>query len=357
MMNDFWKGKKVFVTGHTGFKGTWMCHWLCELGADVTGYALEAPTTPSIFELSQLSDRMSSIIGDIRDRDKIANAVNDAQPEIVIHMAAQPLVIESYEDPVGTYMTNVIGTAHVFEAILKTKTVRAVVNVTTDKCYENKEWHWGYRENEAMGGYDPYSSSKGCSELLTSSYQRSFFTKQDIRLASGRAGNVIGGGDWAENRLVPDLVTAIGKNQTVKIRNPNSIRPWQHVLEPISGYLKLAESLFNQNGQDFIGAWNFGPHDSDAKPVGWIADRLCLKWGDSAKWEIDDPDQIPPHEAKFLKLDCSKARGELNWEPRLNLESALDWIVDWHKCFENRGDIQAMTIAQIRDYQNKIPNQ
>ena len=351
MMNDFWSGKRVFVTGHTGFKGTWLCHWLCELGAEVTGYSLTPPTQPSIFELSGLESRIHSIIGDIRDEDKITKAMADAKPEIVLHLAAQPLVLESYDDPIGTYMTNVIGTARVFEAIRKTGSVKSAVNVTTDKCYENKEWHWGYREHEAMGGYDPYSSSKGCSEILTASYQRSFFNNEGINLASGRAGNVIGGGDWAEFRLVPDIVTALGKGETIIIRNPNSIRPWQHVLEPISGYLKLAERLFGDNGSDYVSGWNFGPHDSDARPVNWIADQLCDKWGEGASWRLDDPDAVPPHEAKYLKLDVSKARAELGWEPQLNLSTALDWIVEWHKTYESGEDVKGVTLSQIAQYQ------
>lgn len=353
-MRAFWKGKKVLVTGHTGFKGTWICHWLNELGAEVSGFALPPSTEPSIFKLTNLESKVNSHIGDITDRDAIEKVMVAVQPEIVIHMAAQPLVIDSYDDPVGTYMTNVIGTAHVFEAIRKAKSVRTVVNVTTDKCYENKEWHWGYRENEAMGGFDPYSSSKGCSELLTASYRQSFFNNENIKLASGRAGNVIGGGDWSENRLVPDLVSAISNNETVIIRNPNSIRPWQHVLEPIFGYLKLAEKLHGENGDEFLGGWNFGPHDNGAQPVSWIADRLCEKWANGAHWKLDNPDNVPPHEAKYLKLDCSKARAELEWEPKLELDTAIDWIVEWHKTFEDSGDIEAKTIEQIQRFQSKI---
>lgn len=353
-MIEFWQGKKVLVTGHTGFKGTWICHWLNELGAEVSGFALPPSTVPSIFKLTNLEDKIDSHIGDITDRDAIEKVLVSVQPEIVIHMAAQPLVIDSYDDPVGTYMTNVIGTAHVFEAIRRAKSVKAVVNVTTDKCYENKEWNWGYRENEAMGGFDPYSSSKGCSELLTASYRQSFFNNENIKLASGRAGNVIGGGDWSENRLVPDLVSSISKNDTAIIRNPNSIRPWQHVLEPIYGYLKLAEKLHGENGEAFLGGWNFGPHDSGAQPVSWIADRLCKKWGDGADWKLDNPDDVPLHEAKYLKLDCSKARAELGWEPKLDLETTIDWIVDWHKTFESNGDIEAKTIEQIQRFQSKI---
>ena len=351
MNKDFWLGKKVFVTGHTGFKGTWMCHWLNQLGAEVTGYALAPQTNPSIFELTGLAEIIDSHIADITDAAKIAATLENAEPDIVIHMAAQPLVLASYDDPVGTYMTNVIGTANVFEAIRKTSSVKTVVNVTTDKCYENKEWYWGYREHEAMGGHDPYSSSKGCSELLTTTYQKSFFNKAGVNLASGRAGNVIGGGDWADNRLVPDLIRAMLNDEPVVIRNPNAIRPWQHVLEPIAGYLRLAEKLHGQNGTQYVSGWNFGPYDNDAKPVNWICDRLCERWGDGASWELDDPNKEFPHEATYLKLDCSKARGELGWQPQLRLSDALDWIVEWYKCFQENGDIKAITLDQIDRYQ------
>ena len=348
---DFWKHKKVLVTGHTGFKGSWLSLWLHELGADVTGFALEAPTTPSLFELTNVSSKIKSHIGDIRDADTVNEIFASAQPEIVIHMAAQPLVLRSYEDPVESYMSNVIGTANVFEAIRKCGSVKTVVNITTDKCYENKEWHWGYRETEAFGGHDPYSSSKACAELVTTTYRKCFFAPNNIQLASARAGNVIGGGDWADNRLVPDLLRSISAGESVVIRSPKSIRPWQHVLEPLAGYLMLAEKLHGEGGERFADGWNFGPYDNDAQPVDWILDKLCGKWGNGASWQLDDPTKVQMHEANYLKLDCSKARAELKWEPRLGLDSALDWIVDWYQCYKDGGDITAKTVAQIKTYQ------
>ena len=275
---SFWRGKKVFVTGHTGFKGGWLCLWLQQLGANVTGYALQPPTTPSLFEIAVIGRGMESIIGDIREATTLSDAVRTAQPELVIHMAAQPLVRYSYENPIETYSTNVMGTVHLLEAIRKTQSVKAVVCVTSDKCYENREWEWGYRENDPLGGYDPYSNSKACAELVTAAYRNSYFNpdkyfEHGVAVASARAGNVIGGGDWAQDRLVPDMLRAIECGKPVLIRNPDAIRPWQHVLEPLSGYLLLAESLLT-HGPANAEAWNFGPHDADAKPVRWIVDRL-----------------------------------------------------------------------------------
>ncbi len=352
MNRDFWKGKKVLLTGHTGFKGSWMSLWLKELGANVVGYSLEPATEPSLFKLAKVEQHIDSRIGDIRDLAQLKSVFEECKPEIVIHMAAQALVLRSYQDPIESYMTNVIGTANVFEAIRECPSVEVVVNVTTDKCYENKEWHWGYRETEPMGGHDPYSSSKGCSELVTTTYAKCFFNQESkVKLASARAGNVIGGGDWADNRLVPDFMRAILQGETLVIRSPNAIRPWQHVLEPISGYLLLAEKLGSENGRDFASAWNFGPYDMDARPVSWIADTLCAKWQDNAKWELDSPDKVHPHEANYLKLDCSKARAELGWGPRLNLETALDWIVDWYKNYQQNNDMYTTTLAQIKRYE------
>ncbi|QYG05598.1 MULTISPECIES: CDP-glucose 4,6-dehydratase [unclassified Janthinobacterium] len=350
----FWQGKRVFLTGHTGFKGGWLSLWLQQLGADVTGYALEAPTTPSLFEVAGVARGMVSIIGDVRDGEALKRAMAQARPEIVIHMAAQPLVRYSYVNPVETYATNVMGVVNLLEAVRATPGVRSVVNVTSDKCYENREWPWGYRENEAMGGYDPYSNSKGCAELVTAGYRSSFFNAEKyaehgIALGSGRAGNVIGGGDWAMDRLIPDMLRAIGAGQPVMIRNPHSIRPWQHVLEPLSGYLTLAEKLYTE-GPVHAEGWNFGPHDTDAKPVEWIIERMTQEWGAGASWSLDG--QNHPHEATYLKLDCSKARGQLGWHPRWDIGQTIAKIVEWHKAFDEGLDMRELSLAQITTYQN-----
>ncbi|MGK5054298.1 CDP-glucose 4,6-dehydratase [Janthinobacterium sp. RB2P8] len=350
----FWQGKRIFLTGHTGFKGGWLSLWLQQLGAEVTGYALEAPTTPSLFEVADVARGMVSIIGDVRDGEALKHAMAQARPEIVIHMAAQPLVRYSYVNPVETYATNVMGVVNLLEAVRATPGVRSVVNVTSDKCYENREWPWGYRENEAMGGYDPYSNSKGCAELVTAGYRSSFFNAEKyaehgIALGSGRAGNVIGGGDWAMDRLIPDMLRAIGAGQPVMIRNPHSIRPWQHVLEPLSGYLTLAEKLYTE-GPVHAEGWNFGPHDTDAKPVEWIIERMTQEWGAGASWSLDG--QNHPHEATYLKLDCSKARGQLGWHPRWDIGQTIAKIVEWHKACDQGTDMRAFTLAQIATYQN-----
>ena len=354
MNTAFWQGKRVFLTGHTGFKGGWLSLWLQQLGADVTGYALEAPTTPSLFEVAGVAHGMRSIIGDVRDGVALKLAMAEARPEIVIHMAAQPLVRYSYVNPVETYATNVMGVVNLLEAVRATPGVSSVVNVTSDKCYENREWPWGYRENEAMGGYDPYSNSKGCAELVTAGYRSSFFNTEKyaehgIALGSGRAGNVIGGGDWALDRLIPDMLRAIGAGQPVMIRNPHSIRPWQHVLEPLSGYLTLAEKLYIE-GPVHAEGWNFGPHDIDAKPVEWIIERMTQEWGAGASWQLDG--QNHPHEATYLKLDCSKARGQLGWHPRWDIGQTIAKIVEWHKACDQGDDMRAFTLAQITTYQN-----
>ncbi|MFN6935041.1 MAG: CDP-glucose 4,6-dehydratase, partial [Tsuneonella sp.] len=309
---SFWRGKRVFLTGHTGFKGSWMSLWLQQMGARLTGFALPAPTDPALFAVARVADGMTSIIGDIRDADALKSALLAADPEIVIHMAAQPLVRASYQDPVGTYATNVMGTVHLLEAVRAAPSVRAVCVVTTDKCYENREWVWGYREDEPMGGYDPYSNSKGCAELVTSAYRRSFFADAGPAIASGRAGNVIGGGDWAADRLVPDILRAIVAGEPVMIRNPLATRPWQHVLEPLSGYLVLCQALWTR-GDAVAGGWNFGPRDDDARPVQWIVERMCALWGEGASWERDGT--VQPHEANYLKLDISKAHSGLGWQP------------------------------------------
>ena len=350
----FWQGKRVFLTGHTGFKGGWLSLWLQQLGAEVTGYALEAPTTPSLFEVAGVAGGMRSIIGDVRDGEALKRAMAEARPEIVIHMAAQPLVRYSYVNPVETYATNVMGVVNLLEAVRATPGVRSVVNVTSDKCYENREWPWGYRENEAMGGYDPYSNSKGCAELVTAGYRSSFFNAEKyaehgIALGSGRAGNVIGGGDWALDRLIPDMLRAIGAGHPVMIRNPHSIRPWQHVLEPLSGYLTLAEKLYTE-GPVHAEGWNFGPHDIDAKPVEWIIERMTQEWGAGASWQLDG--QNHPHEATYLKLDCSKARGQLGWHPRWDIGQTIAKIVEWHKANDQGANMREFTLAQITTYQN-----
>lgn len=350
---DFWRGKRVFLTGHTGFKGGWLALWLNSLGARVTGYALDPPTSPSIYQLCGLERLVHSVIADIRDPEALSRAMAEADPEIVFHLAAQPLVRESYQIPVETYSTNVMGTVHLLEAVRSRPGVRAVVNVTTDKCYENKEWHWGYRENEAMGGHDPYSSSKACSELVTAAYRSSFFNPDNfqahgVALATARAGNVIGGGDWAKDRLVPDCLNALSKGETVAIRNPFAVRPWQHVLEPLSGYLLLARRLYQEGGR-FASSWNFGPEDADARPVEWIVNNLCTKWGGDASYQISPGEH--PHEARYLKLDCSKAKAELGWRPRWNLDRALDSSIEWARACNQQQNMGEVCLRQIEAYQ------
>lgn len=351
---SFWSGKKVFVTGHTGFKGSWLSLWLQSMGANVIGYALAPPTNPSLFAVANVADGMTSLEGDIRDVSAISKELKNYQPDIVIHMAAQSLVRHSYANPIETYSTNVMGTVNVLEAARQAGSVRAIVNVTSDKCYENREWLWGYRENEALGGYDPYSNSKGCAELVTSAYRNSYFNPDHyadhrVALASARAGNVIGGGDWAVDRLIPDIMRAIVQGKPVHIRNSLAIRPWQHVLEPLSGYLMLAEKLWKE-GAAYGEAWNFGPSDEDTKPVSWIVDRLTKAWGKGASWKLDDGDH--PHEAHYLKLDCSKAKLRLDWHPRWHLEQALGAIVDWHLAHQAGNDMRAVTLRQIAAYQS-----
>lgn len=343
----FWRGKRVFLTGHTGFKGSWMSLWLQSMGAEVHGLALAPPTTPALFNEARVAQGMHSALGDIRDYTTVQKAMSAAKPDIVLHMAAQPLVRYSYQAPVETYATNVMGTVHVLEAARHVGSVRAMVNVTTDKCYENKEWVWGYREDEPMGGFDPYSSSKGCAELVTSAYRRSFFQNSGIALASARAGNVIGGGDWADDRLIPDILRAFEKKQAVVIRNPHATRPWQHVLEPISGYLLLAEQLYT-HGQDFAGGWNFGPHDGDAQPVQWIVEQMVQAWGHGARWQLDGGEH--PHEANYLKLDISKAKAALGWQPRWRLPTALNYIIDWHQAWLDGQTMHDVCHAQIQQF-------
>ncbi len=348
----FWKGKKVFLTGHTGFKGSWLSLWLQLMGADVKGFSLVPPTTPALFNAARVGEDMQSEIGDIRQPEVIAKSMVAFDPDILIHMAAQPLVRLSYREPVQTYSTNVMGTLHVLEAARQCANLRAIVNVTTDKCYENREWEWGYREDEPMGGHDPYSNSKGCVELVTSAYRKSFFNNtQGAALASARAGNVIGGGDWAEDRLVPDILRAFEKKQPVVIRNPQATRPWQHVLEPLSGYLVLAETLW-EHGHRFAQGWNFGPKDEDARPVEWILDHMVEVWGPGASWELSSDPQ--PHEARYLKLDISKARSRLHWSPTWSLHKALASIVGWHHAWLAHEDVQTHCLNEINAYMHDM---
>lgn len=352
LFNNIYRNRKVLITGHTGFKGSWLCLLLNHLGADVYGYALEPPTNPSLFEEAKIGELITSFIGDIRDLAYLQEVMQQVQPEIVIHMAAQPLVRDSYLIPVETYAINVMGTVNLLEACRNAPSIKAIVNVTTDKCYENREWHWGYRENEPMGGYDPYSNSKGCSELVTSAYRNSYFNPKDytrhgVAVASARAGNVIGGGDWANDRLIPDFIRAISAGETLKIRSPYAIRPWQHVLEPLTGYLTLSQKLFIE-GPEFNGSWNFGPNDSDAQNVEWITKTICEMWGDNTSYEVDTNPQ--PHEANYLKLDCSKAKAELSWFPKWDIETTLKSIVDWNKAFLKGDNIREVTLNQINQY-------
>lgn len=345
---DFWAGKRVLLTGHTGFKGGWLALWLASMGARVMGYALAPSTQPSLWQYSEGYSGLSSTIADVRDLATFSETVKTFRPEIVFHLAAQALVRASYEDPVGTYSANVMGTVHVLEAVRQMTGVRAVVVVTSDKCYENREWVWGYRESEPMGGRDPYSNSKGCAELVTAAYRASYFSAAgSAAVASARAGNVIGGGDWAADRIVPDIVRAAIAGDPVRIRNPNATRPWQHVLEPLSGYLQLAEALCNAPAEHTEG-WNFGPTDEDAVPVGQIVSTVSRLWGPAARWVADKGPH--PHEAHFLKLDSSKARSRLGWRPRLGLASALEWTVEWYKTQAQGGDARALTLAQIERY-------
>lgn len=344
----FWNGKKVFLTGHTGFKGSWLSLWLQFMGADVKGYSLAPPTTPALFNEACVAKGMQSQVGDIRDAEAIRASMTGFNPDIVIHMAAQPLVRLSYREPIETYSTNVMGSLQVLEAARQCANLRAIVNVTTDKCYENREWEWGYRENEPMGGHDPYSNSKGCVELITSAYRNSFFNNpQGAALASARAGNVIGGGDWADDRLIPDILRAFGANKPVVVRNPQATRPWQHVLEPLSGYLVLAQNLWD-GGSKFAEGWNFGPKYEDARPVEWVLNHMVDAWGSDACWRLDNDPQ--PHEAQYLKLDISKARARLHWSPSWNLETALVRIVNWHRAWLAHEDMHSACIDEIGAY-------
>lgn len=350
MNRQFWKNKKVLLTGHTGFKGSWATLWLNDMGANVYGYSLPAPTNPSLYEKAHIKDLLNGEkIADICDYNSLAEFIKGTQPEIIFHMAAQPLVRFSYEQPLLTYATNVMGTAHILEAVRYVESVRSLVIITTDKCYENFERDAGYKEEEAMGGYDPYSSSKGCAELVVSAMRRSFFNDRNIGIATARAGNVIGGGDWAQDRIIPDLVTSFATKKTPLIRNPNATRPWQHVLEPLSGYFNLAECLF-KNTKEFSEGWNFGPYESDAKNVKYIADTISSIWGESAKWTYDK--NVHPHEAKYLKLNIDKALARLNWKPRLNVDEALRYTCDWYRSYYLNGkSSRELTLTQINEFE------
>jgi CDP-glucose 4,6-dehydratase len=347
---EFWLNKKVFLTGHTGFKGSWVSLWLQSMGATVNGFALAAPTDPALFIEAKVGFNMESEVGDIRDLGQLKKSMGDFNPDILIHMAAQPLVRYSYENPLETYAVNVMGTANVLESAKRCNNLKAIVSVTTDKCYENREWEWGYRENEPMGGHDPYSSSKGCAELVTAAYRSSFFHgSEKASVASARAGNVIGGGDWAADRLIPDILSAFEKNEQVIIRNPMSTRPWQHVLEPLSGYLVLAQQLFSE-GDKFAEGWNFGPRDEDCRPVNSILDQLVSAWGSGASWTVDSNEN--PHEAGFLKLDCSKAANRLQWKPKWGLDYSLEQIVTWHQLWLAGGNVKERCLQEIANYMN-----
>jgi CDP-glucose 4,6-dehydratase len=354
---NIWVGKRVFLTGHTGFKGGWLALWLASRGATVRGYALDPNTEPNLFTAARIGSVVEDLRGDIRDSAKLDAALTGFAPDVVFHMAAQPLVRYSYADPIGTFETNVIGTARVLDAVRRTPSVRAVVSVTTDKCYENKEWLWGYRETDPLGGYDPYSSSKACAEIVSTAYRQSYFpvgelAKHRCGIATARAGNVIGGGDWSTDRLVPDLVRGFLAGEPVRIRRPHAIRPWQHVLEPLSGYLLLAEHLLTLEPR-YATAFNFGPFDDDAQTVGWIAERMTGFWGGNASWVLDEDPSV--HEAGYLKLDASRARAELAWHPCLRLEKALSWLVEWYKAWQGGADMHRFTLEQIAAYEALAP--
>jgi CDP-glucose 4,6-dehydratase len=349
--SNFWFNKRVFLTGHTGFKGSWLCLWLQSLGAKVRGMALPPPTEPALFNVARVYEGMEHQIGDIRNYDTVKSAIDDFKPEIVIHMAAQPLVLHSYAYPIDTYATNVMGTVHLLEAARQSDSVKVILNVTTDKCYENREWVWGYREDEPMGGRDPYSNSKGCAELVSSCYRSSYLTSAGIAIATARAGNVVGGGDWARSRLIPDALCSLQEDRPIIVRNPYAIRPWQHVLEPLSGYLLLAERLFT-SGQLFSGGWNFGPYDVEHRSVRWIVERLCADWGHGASWTFKFEDS--PYEASVLKLDISKAQQLLKWTPRWTLEKALKIVTKWHRSWISGENMRNVCLNQISEYQNQI---
>ena len=358
LTRSFWKRRRVFLTGHTGFKGSWLSLWLCALEADVTGYALNPPTQPSLFDQAKVAGVLRSVTGDIRDFQRLRAAIAECRPEVIIHMAAQSVVRRGYEDPIETYASNVMGTVHLFEALRELEQPCVVVNVTSDKCYENREWAWGYRENEPMGGRDPYSNSKGCAELVTAAFRESYFPaasfdRHGVAIATARAGNAIGGGDWTKDQLIPDLMRAFLERRSCPIRNPSAIRPWQFVLEPLRGYLMLAERLAGDVKRIGTG-WNFGPAEGDAKPVSVLADEAVRLWGDGASW-VHDTDSHP-RESHFLKLDASKAKACLGWYPALPLNQALVWIVEWYRALTAGDDLQRLTRMQIERYEALLDN-
>jgi len=350
---EFWLGKRVFLTGHTGFKGSWLSLWLNHLKSSVKGYALDPPTSPSLFNVAKVSELIDSQIGDIRDQELLYESMVKSNPDILFHMAAQPLVRHSYDKPVYTYEVNAIGTAKVLEVARSCSNLKAIIVITTDKCYENVGFEKSYKETDPMGGYDPYSSSKGCAELVTSAYRRSFLKEQNIGLASVRAGNVIGGGDWASDRLIPDILRSFDLNEPVIVRNPKTTRPWQHVLEPLSGYLTLAQKLYD-NCDEYAEGWNFGPEEKDVQPVNWVLDKMISKWSNSS-WSTDN--NFNPYEADYLKLDISKARERLNWKPVWELEIALERIIYWHKAWKNKEDMQLLCLKEIEEYMKDMRNE
>jgi CDP-glucose 4,6-dehydratase len=351
LVNPLWQGRRVLVTGDSGFKGSWLALWLHAMGAKVTGFSLPPPSHPSLFDAARLDQLIDHVEGDVRDPAAVHGVMEQARPEIIFHLAAQPLVRLSYEQPVETFATNVMGTVHVLDAARHVGGVTGIVCVTSDKCYENREWAWPYRESDPMGGHDPYSSSKGCAELAVSAWRRSYFQDSGPALASVRAGNVIGGGDWAADRLVPDLVRAFAAGVAPLIRSPESVRPWQHVLEALGGYVMIAERLL-AGERHFAEAWNFGPADEDARPVRWIVDHMRTAWSEgAAPATLDDGPR--PHEAGLLRLDCSRARSALGWQPALRLADTIDWIVEWHKRVDVGEDARTITLEQIDRYRQR----
>ncbi len=348
MNREFWHGKRVFLTGHTGFKGSWLTVWLRSMGAEVTGYSLAPPTDPSLFVEARVEDGIRSIEGDVRDAAQLAGTMAESGAEIVLHLAAQSLVRRGYAEPLETYTTNVAGTASVLDAVRSSDQVRVVVSCTSDKCYENREWDRGYREDDRLGGKDPYSNSKACAELVTDAFRRSYFASGEVAVASVRSGNVIGGGDWATDRLLPDLIGGLLRGEPVAIRSPEAVRPWQHVLDPLHGYLTLAERLWD-DGAVFAEAWNFGPEESDARPVRWIADRIVEMWGGDAAWRLDD--EVHPPEATYLRLDCGKAKERLGWRPLVTLDGALAWLVAWYREQHAGADARRLTESRIAEYE------
>lgn len=352
MHNLFWRGKRVLITGHTGFKGSWLSLWLQTLSAELTGYALEPPTNPSLFEVARVADGMFSVMGDVRNRDDLKMLIAERRPEIIIHMAAQSLVRSAYQNPIETYESNVMGTANLLEAVRQSDSVRVVLIVTSDKCYENTGEDRPCQESEAMGGHDPYSSSKGCAELITSAYRNSYLNVRGVAVATARAGNVFGGGDWARDRLMTDIFEGFLNDEIIRIRFPHAIRPWQHVQNALEGYLVLAERLW-ENGPEFSEAWNFGPRDAETRSVEWLVNFLTEAWGDSSNWACDEGTH--PHETVILRLDSQKARSRLAWTPKVSLEAGLISVVEWYRAFQNREDMQQLTLRQILKNQERVP--